>query len=127
MLLLVVTLGKSIPIYGFDDFCYDEICYDNPSKGLTLSMGGQVVEVDWDAVEALPLKGPGLGIGLDPSTERAYINEYNAGDYECGHLFARLLEAHPCSLFVHIPQEPGAQDIMVIKKALSKIRTCMGE
>lgn len=125
ILFLAVSLGKGIPIYGFDDFCYEGICYDNPAKDVALSFGGEVVEADWDTVEGLPLKGSGLGIGLDPSTERAYINEHDAGDYICGFLFTRLLEADPCSLFVHIPQEPTAQDIMVVKKAISKIRKCL--
>lgn len=137
MLILKAVLLFVVAVYGFDDFCYDEICYDNPAKDIALSLGGQVVAVDWDAVEALDILGPAVGIGLDPSTDHAYINGSalglrslaatgpDAGDYECGHLYYRLLQTHPCSLFVHVPSEPQDSDLAVAKKAIALVSQCV--
>lgn len=137
--MMMRTPDKGVSIFGFDDFTYDGISYDNPSRELTSRLGGQVVKVDWDAVENLKLSGPAIGIGLDPSTKQAYINGSafgrqssisdgpDAGDYECGHLYARLLDNNTTSLFVHIPPEPGASDMTMIKKALARIRSAEGE
>ena len=138
LLCLLPLLGSRLPVsvYGFDDFCYDGTCYDNPSGDLALMLGGVVVPVDWDAVEALDIRGTSVGIGLDPTTERAYINgsamgRYSlaadgpdAGDYECGHLYYRLLGANRCSLFVHVPPMPTAEDRLTIHRAIRMATTC---
>lgn len=136
LLLLGLMFIQPVSVYGFDDFCLYGTCYDNPAKDLALELAGQVVAVDWDIVEALPLAGPGVGIGVDPTTERAYINGsaygwhswamggIDAGDQECGHLYARLLDVHPCSLFVHVPLEPTVYDLMIVKKAIMKAYRC---
>lgn len=148
LLALAVTIGWLVsctvlgimyripPVYGFDDFTHAGVHYDNPSGDIALSMGGSVVEVDWDAVEGLQLRGPGLGIGLAVGIDGAYVNGSafglrslatdgpDARDYECGHLYARLLETHPCSLFVHVPSEPTSWDLAVVRQAVTKIQEC---
>jgi len=37
---LMVAPVRQVGIFGFEDFCYDEICYDNPSAELSLELGG---------------------------------------------------------------------------------------
>lgn len=125
-IISLMILLLNIPVFGFDDFTYDGVYYDNPAKDMASRMGGHIVEVDWDAVESLQLTGPGLGIGLDASTDRAYINRTlaSAGEYECGHLYARLLKAHPCALFVHIPSEPNIYNYIVVMQANVEVRLC---
>lgn len=135
MLALRLVL-LTVAIYGFDDFTYDAVAYDNPARDIALSLGGQVVAVDWDTVENLDISGPAVGIGLDASAAHAYINGSafgltslaadgpDAGDYECGHLYHRLLQAHPCSLFVHVPQEPSNNDLAMVERAIDLVSQC---
>lgn len=137
--MMVRTPDKGISIFGFDDFTYDGVTYDNPARDLTQRLGGEVVEVDWDTVEGLDIQGPALGIGLDPSAKRAYINGTafgreskasegpDAGEYACGHLYAKLLDNNDASLFVHVPPEPNSSDMTTIKKAISLVKNAGAE
>ncbi len=136
LILLVMLASGGIQVFGFDDFCYDGICYDNPSGDLAVALGGRSLAVTDYAVRSAYIIGPSLGIGLDPTVSRAYINGSalglrslayrgpDAGDYMCGRLYARLLERNPCSLFVHIPQRLSYHDIFIVLGAMAMVRSC---
>lgn len=127
---------SGVGIYGFDDWCSDGICYDNPAGPLAQSLGGQVVAVEWDAVENLELEGASLGIGLDSLAEHAYTNGTagglsslavdgpDAGTWECGHLYSRMLEADRCSAFVHVPLVLSIDDIEIVCDTIARVRKC---
>ena len=133
---LVVAPVGHVSVYGFDDFCYEEICYDNPSAELALELDGLVVPVERTAIEGLELAGASLGIGLDPTAEGAYINGSayglaslatggpDAGDFACGWLYARMLQEDACSVFVHVPSGPDDSDRELLQEALRLIRVC---
>jgi len=127
---------ERVPVYGFDAFCYDGTCYVNPARDVALELGGVVVPVDWAVVEGLEIPGPALGIGLDPTAGGAYANGSafglyslaavgpDAGEYECGHLYFRLLSASRCSAFVHVPGALSAEDWAVVMGAVERVRAC---
>lgn len=99
-------------------------------------LGGQAVPVQWIAVESLNFTGPSVGVGLDPAVERAYINGSafgnhslavngpDAGEYECGHLYKRMLIADACSAFVHIPKSVSFRDWGTVLMAIVRVRVC---
>ena len=136
LIVLAYILSSPISVYGFDDFTYDQIAYDNPSADVSRLFGGTVIPVRWYLVEALELNGPSVGIGLDPTTDKAYINgkafsSYSlavngpdAGIYECGHLYKRMLINDSCSSFVHIPTHLSAWDLFVISSAIAQTHWC---
>lgn len=137
LLLVPGAPVQRVAVFGFDDFCYDEICYDNPARELALRFCGAVVAVEWEAVEALRIPGPGVGIGVDPCAAWAYVNGSalglrsraaagpDAGEYECGHLYGRLLERDRCSVFVHVPAVPSARDVALVREAIGRVEMCV--
>lgn len=134
-LLLVLSI-LNVQVIGFDDFCYDGMCFDNPARDIALGMGGTVCPVSFDAVDGLPINGPVLALGVDYATDRAYTNGGafgrvsgavqgpDAGEYVCGHLYARALDVSPCSAFVHLPLEPTDGDLELVQAALRAVRRC---
>ena len=142
-LLLLLALSPSwsmqgpIEVYGFEDFCYSGECWTNPSAGIALALGGRTVVVSPEEVATLPIEGPSLGIGLDPTTDKAYIcsssfgerslaySGADAGTYLCGELYYRQLQISKCSLFVHIPESPTASDQQVVQEAYTLVQECL--
>ncbi len=136
ILLFISARMHPISIWGFRDFCYDGTCYINPSDDIAIALGGQSLAVDWDTVESLLIHGPALGIGVDPTTTHAYTNSTayglrsqsvaggDAGTYECGHLYYRMLQASLCSAFVHVPSKPNVKDIIIVRQALYAVQSC---
>ncbi len=130
------VMSGGVQIFGFDDFCYDEICYDNPSGRLAIALGGRSLVVTDRAINSAYVSGPSVGIGLDPTTNLAYINGSafglhslsgtgpDAGDYMCGRLYAKLLRQNPCSLFVHVPQSLGYYDLFIVLGAIARVEVC---
>jgi len=139
MVLLLVPGApvQRLSVFGFDDFCFDEICYDNPARDVALRFCGAVVAVEWEAVEALRIGGPGVGIGVDPCAKWAYVNGSalglrsraatgpDAGEYECGHLYGRLLAQNRCSVFVHVPADPSEGDVALVREAIGRVKACV--
>ncbi|MBA7567428.1 hypothetical protein ES708_09140 [subsurface metagenome] len=136
---LIASVGStSINILGFDDFCWDGICYKNPSADIAMSFGGESVTIDNHQEYKFNAR-PTVGIGLDPIATVARIDSRafglssrvfrggDAGTFSCGELLYRALISNSCSLFVHVPPEPTEDDRAVVIKAIKLVQECVNK
>ncbi|MBA7647462.1 hypothetical protein ES703_55234 [subsurface metagenome] len=132
----IVFSATPINILGFDDFCWDGVCYKNPSADIAKSFSGESVTID-NYQEYKFYSRPTVGIGLDPTATVARIDSRafglssrvfhggDAGTFSCGELLYRALIANSCSLFVHVPPKPTEDDRAVVIKAIKLVQECV--